>query len=171
MKNLILAACAVLLSFSLIQAQEGNETTDKSSIQEKLHIKLKDDAKPDIYVDGKKFDFPVGLLNVNKIESINVLKGDKAIKEYNAKNGVLLITTKTSVDENNQYKAKDKDYSTKTEAPVVIINGVKSDQKMLKEISPDDIENIEVIRGEQALKKYNAANGVIIVTTKKERKK
>ncbi|MEP1487384.1 MAG: hypothetical protein ABJK28_03040 [Algibacter sp.] len=171
MKNLILTACAVLLSISLIQAQESKETKGKNSKQEKLHIKLKDGAKPDIYVDGKKFDFPMDLLDANRIESVNVLKGDKAIKEYNAKNGVVLIVTKKKMAETDNSQIKIKGYSAKGKAPMIIINGEKSDQEMLEELSPDDIESIEVFKDELALKKYNAHNGVIIVTTKKGNKK
>ncbi|HCY00726.1 MAG TPA: hypothetical protein DG754_11355 [Bacteroidales bacterium] len=171
MKNLILTAYAVLLSFSLIQAQEGNEATDKSSIQEKFQIKLKDGVKSDIYVDEKKFDFPLDLLDANKIALVSVITGEKAMKEYNSKNGVLLIVTKKKMEEIRQSKGKVKDYSTMENAPVVIINGEKSDQGMLQKISPDDIERIDIIKGEEALEKYNAANGVIIVTTKKGEKK
>ena len=169
MKKIILITCAILLSISLIQAQESKE---KSSKQEKLHIRLKDSAKPDIYVDGKKFDFPMDLLDTNRIESVNVLKGDKAIKEYNAKNGVVLITTKKEKID-NMSKVNDIGYGTKDgKAPVIIINGEKSDQELLNKLSPNDIESIEVIKDdEQVLKEYNAPNGVIIITTKKEKKK
>lgn len=173
MKNLILTACTVFLSITLIQAQESKETIEKNSKQEKLHIKLKDGAKPDIYVDGKKFDFPMDLLDPNRIESINVLKGDKAVKEYNAKNGVVLITTKKEKVDIDKSQVRVIGNGAKDEkAPVIIINGEKSDQELLNKLSPDDIESIEVFKDdEQALKKYNAPNGVIIVTTKKEKKK
>ena len=80
MKKTILITCALFLSIAIMEAQE-TKTTDK----EKLHIALKDDVKPDIYVDGKKFDFPMDLLDVNKIETIKVLKGDQVLKKYNAK--------------------------------------------------------------------------------------
>lgn len=169
MKNLILTACTVLLSISLIQAQESK---DKSSKKENLHIMLKDGAKPDIYVDGKKFDFPVDLLDKNRIESVNVLKGDVALKKYNAKNGVVLIVTKKKTVEIDKSKVKVKGYTTKEgKAPMIIINGEKSNQEILKKLSPDDIKSIEVLKDEQAMKKYNAPNGIIIVTTKKGKKK
>jgi ribosomal protein S8 len=168
MKNLILTACVVLLSISLIQAQEKK---GESSKQEKLHIKIKDSAKPDVYVDGKKFDFPIDLLDVNKIESVSVLKGDKAIKEFNAKNGVVIIVTKKKVVETVISQVKIKGYGTEEKAPMIIINGEKSNQEILKKLSPDDIESITVLKDEKAMEKYNATNGVIIVTTKKGKKK
>jgi len=168
MKNLILTACAVLLSISSIQAQESKGEISK---KEKLHIKIKDGAKPDIYVDGKKFDFPMDLLDENRIESVNVIKGDKAIKKYNAKNGVVLIVTKNKMVEIDKSKIKIKGQGEKGKNPMIIINGEKSDRKVLKKLSTDDIESIKVLKDEQALKKYNAPNGVIIVKTKKGKKK
>ena len=99
MKNLLLTVCAMLLTISVIQAQENEEKQSQSHKQEKLMIRVKGtstvgNVKPDIYVDGKKFDFELELLDPEKIESVEVIKGEKAIKEYNAPNGVLFIKTK-----------------------------------------------------------------------------
>ena len=171
MKNLILTAYAVLLSISLIQAQEHTEENGEIAKQEKINIKLKDGAKPDIYVDGKKFDFPMDLLDVDRIESVNVIKGDKALKEYNSKNGVVLVKTKKITTEKAMSKIKFKGNGTNEKTPMIIIDGKKSDKEMLEKISPNDIESIEVFKDEQALEKYNAPNGVIIVTTKKGKKR
>jgi|TARA_B110000914_G_scaffold218209_1_gene225240 hypothetical protein len=171
MKNLILTVCTVLLSISLIQAQEHGEEKGEIAKLEKLHIKLKDGTKPDIYVDGKKFDFPMDLLDVDRIESVSVIKGDKAIEEYNSKKGVVLITTKKITTEKAMSKIKFVYDGVNKKDPMIIINGEKSDQEILKKLSPDDIESIEVLKGEQTLKKYNAPNGVIIITTKKEKEK
>ena len=90
MKRITLIICSIVLLGGAAQGQEK----EKELKEEKLHIKLKEDAYPDIYVDGKKFDFNMELLDKNMIESVNVLKGDKALREYNAPNGVLLVTTK-----------------------------------------------------------------------------
>lgn len=173
MKTLILTACAVLLSISLIQAQEHAEEKVEIAKQEKLNIKLKDGAKPDIYVDGKKFDFPMDLLDVDRIESVNVIKGDKALKEYNSKNGVVLVTTKeVETDKKTMSQVKVTGYATTGKAPMIIIDGETSNQEKLEKISPDYIESIEVFKkDEKVLKKYNAPNGVIVITTKKEKKK
>ena len=163
MKKLILTTCVLLLSMSLIQAQDKKE---ENQIKENIHLVIKDEANPDIYVDGKKFNFSMDLIDVNKIESVNVLKGEKAIKEYNAVNGVVLVTTKNS--DNKVVKFNFEEVSKTTgKIPMVIIDGVESNQEMLKKLSPDDIESINVIKGEYAMKKYKAANGAVIVKTKK----
>ena len=107
------------------------------------------------------------LIDKDKIESINVIKGEKAIAEYNAKNGVVLVTTKKDLD---GYKVKIKSKGKKEKAPLIIVDGEKSDRKALKKLAPDDIESIEVVKDEQAMKKYKAPNGVVIVKTKKGKK-
>ncbi|MEM6894488.1 MAG: hypothetical protein AAF554_12415 [Bacteroidota bacterium] len=167
MKKISFTLCVTLLAISLLQGQESKEKEAQDAKPEKLHVALKEGANPDIYVDGKKFDFPMGLIDKDKIESINVLKGDKALQEYNAKNGVVLITTKKNLD---GYKVKIKSKGNKEKAPLIIVNGEKSDRKALKKLAPDDIESIEVVKDEQAMKKYKAPNGVVIVKTKKGKK-
>jgi len=163
MKNLTLISFVVLFSFSLIHAQEEQSEV---KIKGNVHVKVKDGAKPDIYVDGKKFDFPMELIDKEKIESVTVLKGEEALKEYNAKNGVVLITTKEKLVIKEKIKIKTTDDGI-YEGPLIIIDGNESTEVILKELDPDDIENIKVIKDEQALIKYNSANGVIIITTKK----
>lgn len=167
MKRIIFIICVIFWSNSLIQAQEV-----ENSKKENLHIELKEGIKPDVYVDGKKFDFSIDLLDVNKIESVKILKGDKASKEYNAKNGVILIVTKKNNDEMNQPKIEAKEYTTNEgKEPMIMIDGKESEKENLEKISPNDIKSIEILKNEQAIKKYNAPNGVVIVTTKKGEKK
>ncbi|WP_207763861.1 M56 family metallopeptidase [Flagellimonas pacifica] len=67
--------------------------TDYSS----LFIRSNEKDEPIYYIDGKKATKKdMENLSPNKIHSINVLKGDKAVKTYGkkAKNGVIQITTK-----------------------------------------------------------------------------
>lgn len=162
MKKLILVVI-VLCSISMIKAQEKNKVKDD------LLVKVKDGKRPIIYVDGKKFDFPMELIDQSKVASAFILKKEDALKKYNAPNGVIFITTKASKegglsDENfkNDIKIGAKN------GPKVIIDGKVADEKTLKELSPDKIDNIKIVKGEKALKQYNAPNGVVIVTTKKQ---
>ncbi|WP_179377236.1 hypothetical protein [Winogradskyella wichelsiae] len=166
MKNLILTVCALLFSTSLMQAQEFKIEKKDNQKKEKLHVKAKEGAKPDIYVDGKKFDFSMDLIDTDMIASVVVIKGDKAIKKYNAPNGVILVTTnkKHELDKTNGKT------NFKGTTPVIIIDGKVSNKETLDKLSPDDIEKIEVFKDEKAIKKYNAANGAIVITTKKGKK-
>lgn len=163
MRTLILIACTLLISLSAVRAQIDKNT----GANEQIHVKLKDGAQPDIYVDGKKFNFPMEILDKNKIASVNVLKGEKAWEEYKAKNGVILITTKASVSEKGLPVEKELNNMAHG-SPRVIIDGKTSNQAALKKLSPEEIERIDVIKGEQALQEHNAPHGIIIVTTKKD---
>jgi len=170
MKKIILVTCLVCLSISICQAQETEDTKSKNKKQEKLHIRLKDSLKPDVYIDGKKYDYAViEWLDQDKIESISVIKDELAIKEYNAPNGVLLIETKKKTESDNS-KIRIRGTENVND-PVIIIDGKVSSKSGMDKISPDDIELISVIKGEEAIEKYNAPNGVILITLKKRKNK
>lgn len=178
MKKLLLIFCVMLQTASVIQAQEKNEKLSQENKQENVQIRVKgigalNNPGPDIYVDGKKFDFDFDLLNPEKIESIEVIKGEKAIKEFNASNGVLLVKTKKPIKSNpTKITVRGTKSLISDGGPMIIIDGIEaSDKDILNRISPDEIESIEIIKDEQAFGKYYAPNGAIIITTKKGSKK
>ena len=163
MKNLILSVLILVLSITTTQAQEHNNKPKT------IGIDIKEGTNPDIYVDGKKFDFDMELINEDMIEYASIIKGEKAIKEYNAPNGVIIIKTKnTSKSKKSKFTIKNTDGSLNA---LVLIDGIKSDKKTLDTLSPNNIKHIEVIKGEKAIEKYNAPNGAVIITTKKKRKR
>lgn len=59
--------------------------------------------------------------------------------------------------------------SDKDGDPLFIVDGKEMSRKDFKGYSPDQIESVEVLKGESALKKYGdkGKDGVVIVTTKK----
>ncbi len=136
-----------------------------------VKIKVKDGNKPIIYIDGKKYDYSVlKLLDPDKFATISVVKGEKALREYNASDGVIIITTK----ENTGKEAVKSDSFDKNQPfgklkieqePKIIVNG-KVFNHSLSTIDPKEIETINVIKGEKATKEYNSPNGVIIIKTK-----
>ncbi|KGK28836.1 hypothetical protein [Cellulophaga sp. E6(2014)] len=166
MRKLILTACVLLCSISFVTAQEIKIEKKDDQPKEKLHVKVKEGAEPAIYVDGKKFEFSMDLINNEMIASVAVVKGDKALKEYNAPNGVILVTTHKNKEANQSKEG----INFKNEEPVILINGKVATKEMLDKLSPDDIEKIEIFKDEKAIEKYGAPNGAIIVTTKKGKK-
>ena len=72
----------------------------------------------------------------DKIESFKIIKGDEALKEYNAKNGVVLIKTKSDLVELDKEKIKIKAKDAKKK-PIVIIDGIKSNREDLEKLNPD----------------------------------
>ncbi len=167
MKKIIFTTCVLLLSMAVVQAQDKKEA---DHLKENIHVVIKEDATPDIYVDGKKFDFPMELIDASKIESIHILNGEKAMEEYNTTNEVILIATKYLENTLEKIPAKE-EKENNDKFPMVILNGEHSDRETLKNISPDDIDNITIVKGEEAMEKYKAANGVIIIKTKKKKRK
>lgn len=150
-----------------VKAQSVKFKATSKEKKEEIILKVKDGKHPDVYIDGKKYDSEIlDLLDQSKIESMSVLKEEQAIKEYNAPNGVILITTKKEASKTTLNGS-----ATIAEAkPLIIIDGVVKDQNSLDTISPDDIQAINVIKGEKAIEHYQAPQGVIVITTKNKNK-
>ncbi len=143
-----------------------------------------------IIIDGKEQkDKNIEDLDANKIGSVTVLKGEKAIKKYGnkGKDGAIEVTTKTfTIEMNNGNKINEAFIDEKSgsiilngnavlnikedDIGLIFINGKKSSLKKAKKISPDNIESMNVLKGESATKKYGkkAKNGVLEITTKKK---
>jgi len=137
-------------------------------------------------IDGKEATkAEVDQLNPDKIESVNVLKGESAITKYGvkSKNGVVEISLKkVAVKEedskstlpptiylqtNSPLKFGISDDSGKQ--PLIVKDGVIVEGMNVNNIPPETIESINVLKGEQATKIYGnkGINGVILITSKK----
>ena len=165
MKKIVFAVIMILCSLSVLQAQKKEE---KKGDKENLLVKLQEGAKPKIIVDGKVFDFPMELIDQTKVASMMVVKKQEALKKYDAPDGVILIKTKFSESIDLSNKVTDENRIGGKNGPKVIIDGKVSNQQAVEKLTPNLIEKMEVIKGENAIKKYNAPNGVIIITTKKQ---
>jgi bla regulator protein blaR1 len=146
---------------------------------------------PIYFLNGKvitsdKFDN----IDTNTIKSVSVIKG-KATDKYGekAKNGVILITTKKR-GKNKPKKLKfmverfgDNDdidasefndkfvFNTKDGTPpLFVIDGKVIKDDSLKNINPNNIKSIIVLKGIKAIKKYGrkGRNGVVEIYTKKK---
>lgn len=135
-------------------------------VKQQLGVALKENANIKILVDDKPFDFPLELIKEELIDSIDIIKGDRAIKKYKAPEGVILIRTKNFSKPIILGKGSNDDNK-----PLFIIDDIVKGEAKIEEISPDDIEHIEVIKGERAIEEYKAPNGVILITTKKYSKR
>lgn len=148
---------AVLLIIIMCGFEMPAQEVEKK--EKSLQIKLKDARELVVYIDGKQYDADiVDLLDPDKIESVNVIKGEEARKKYNAPDGVILITSKKNTD--NLEAKTDADY------PMIILDGKVSRREELAKLDPNQIESIEVIKGEKAVEQYKAPNGVIVIKTK-----
>lgn len=163
MKKIVFVFMIALSSTLITQAQKKEKKN-----KDNLLVKLQEGAKPKIIVDGKVFDFPLELIDQSKVASMLVVKKQEALKKYNAKNGVILIQTKEAANLNFENSKLDKDKKVGGKnGPMVILDGKVTTKEKLDKLSPNMIEKVEVLKDKVALKKYNAPNGVIIITTKK----
>jgi len=155
--------------------------------------------KPLYVLDGEIISESImKVIDPNKIEAINVLKGPSATSLYGdkGKDGVIMITTKkensqtvfiksgkladaTMISKNFdgsgnpiiiQTEGKKVVSSLNVNPALIFIDGEKKTKKEMEEISPDQIKSIDIIKGEAAIKAYGAEakDGVIKITTKKK---
>ncbi len=157
MKNKLLLFCVFCISLTQISAQNKVISDPEKQVT------------PDVYIDNKKYDHDIiELLDVSKIKSLDVIKGEEALKKYNAPNGVILIKSKkeeeqiVTIDE-AEIKITDTD-----NGPMIIKDGEIHEKSALNKLSPEQIESINVVKGQKAIDDYNAPNGVIIIKTKKK---
>lgn len=125
------------------------------------------DKQPLYILDGKEIDSKqVATLDELTIESVSEIKErNYAVEKYGkkAKNGVVEIKTRTD----------------KSKSPVIKIVGnalyIVDEKEMKKEdfdkLNPDDIDSINVLKGETATKKYGdkGKNGVVEITIKEKK--
>jgi len=149
----------------------AKQSTAKSEVEKQLKIEFKDTAKPDLYIDGKKTDYAVfELLDSDKIATIEVIKGQRAIDEFQAPNGVVKVTTHAYVKTTSQTTPA-KDLSQQlidiASQPLILIDNKEVTRAQLQALDVKDIESITVLKDAAAMAKYNATNGVILITLKK----
>ena len=131
-----------------------------------------------IYIlDGKKISKDkFKNLDADKIKSITVLKGEEAIKSYgkDGENGALIIQTKgnaaTSTDPIKTITITKKDTSEDImKNTFCIVDGKKISETELKNIDPNNIQSITVLKDEKSKEKYGATDKdcVIWITLKK----
>ena len=147
------------------------------------------EEKPLVMVDGKESSFEK--VKPSQVKSIRVVAGQPAKDEYgeNGSNGVVEITTKDSdsdtssaSDENpigpivirSSVKADGEvvnnwNVETPPALPLVIIDG---EEGTMESVNSSDIKSMMVLKGKAATDEYGdkAANGVVIITTKKHKK-
>jgi TonB-dependent SusC/RagA subfamily outer membrane receptor len=146
--------------------------TRKSHDQETtsaVRLNSGDTKKPPLYIlDGKKIDpEEMDKITHESIESLNVIKSEQAVEKYGKKgeNGIIEITSK-SHNSKNIPVIKIKGSSINN--PLYIVDEKKISAKKAEKINPDDIESIDVLKGEHAIEKYGeeAKNGAVVIRLK-----
>lgn len=167
------AKCSLPVSFVLepaAKATNTNPVTGGGSLYRySPSIKLNGN-KPLILVDGVRIEGDLdGRWSPEDIESIDVLKDESATKIYGAvgMNGVVRITTKKATEATKVRKAVVE--KLMPDNALWLLDGKEAEKDQVEKISPDSIQSVNVLKGEDATKKHGekGKNGVIEITTKK----
>ena len=145
----------------------GDEKTFPNKVS-KIHTK---DTIPSqkslLVINGKRFRYMDKIADVDPgdIDHINVYKDEEALEEYGeeGKFGVVEIFTKKSNISIHGNKTE-----TENIDPLYVVDGEIQPAKrdVAEDIDPDNIKEINVLKGEKMLKKYGelGVNGVVEVT-------
>ncbi len=182
--NLKDAAKIELMAKNILQgvAMYANNSFDKSKLYEIKSSALKDTNNPvqlkleaatqPLYVlDGKTISaVEMKKIDPNTIESINVFKDKDATDKYGdkGKNGVVEIKSKVvNNTDNNPVQVK----LQAVNQPLLVVNEKIVPMQEMKEISPDIIESVTVLKDKTATDKYGVKgkNGVVEIKLKKDK--
>ncbi|MEZ5000638.1 MAG: TonB-dependent receptor plug domain-containing protein [Bacteroidales bacterium] len=167
MKKMISIIGLMLLVISYSSAQEAVVKPDTVQKGKNVIVKVKEGVNAVVFIDGKKYDSEIlEILDPEKIEKMEVFKGEEAKKKFDTENAIV-ITTKVKAGSRIVIRGV-ADTRPGTEKPVIIVDGKVCDSGILDTISPEDIQSVQVLKDEKSLEKYNTTVGVIFVKTKKK---
>lgn len=144
-------------------------------------IQIRPEGEPYVLINDKPAPADwKATLDKENIKSVEVLKGESATEAFGdkAKDGAILITTKDfkkaavekteSVKEAPSAKVIISKLENAQAQPLYILDGQVVANDALGKLNPDDIEKIDVLKGEQAEKEYGerGTNGVVRIFTK-----
>ncbi len=161
---------------------DKNTSSISNDNKEAVAQSTSDTAKkpaPLYIVDGKEMSAEeVHKIDNAKIESVNVLKGIEATKQYGdkGKNGVVVIQLKSSLQLESKQSSPiiiDDNPSTQTDklaSPLIVLDGKIINGREFHSLSQDKIGKINVLKDKAAVAKYGekGSNGVIEITSKKK---
>ncbi|MDO8930333.1 MAG: TonB-dependent receptor plug domain-containing protein, partial [Bacteroidota bacterium] len=173
-----------------IYLKKNNQKSETFQVQTNSPLKFGNTDgtgnQPLIVIDGV-VDKNQNVNNIppENIESISVIKDKSASSLYGekGKDGVILITTKKAksnsgevtvvgyeTNPNNQVKSGVQLRTTGGNVPLIVKDGIVSPNLKMDDINPNDIESINVLKGESAIAKYGekGKNGVLEIAIKKQ---
>ena len=140
-----------------IQATIDQKQAEIDQIQAKVDYEL-------AMLDQGIFSTPSDIKSINLDTNKMIIRGTR--------NGKDVTVTVNRPNENTTLKGDIalKPSSGQKDNPLIVIDGVISSDINLKDINPNNILSINVLKGEKATEKYaeKGANGVIEITTKKQ---
>ncbi|WP_336066247.1 M56 family metallopeptidase [Mesoflavibacter sp. CH_XMU1404-2] len=181
-------------SINVLKGEKATSKYGKEAKNGAVEIFMRDEKQPKI-IHHKIENNPSNKepiknnVPVEKIKSVNVLKGEHATKKYGeqAKDGAIEIYTEkespwkinteieavTIVKTDNDLSQDDviflnKQLNDPDSKPLIIKDNKELTNKEIQDIMPSSIKSISVLKDKKAISKYGekGKNGVIIITTK-----
>ena len=168
----------------MITVQLKKSTSDATSVIISKVNKNNNNNEPLIIIDGIVND-DFARIESKDISSVSILKAQDAIDKYgeDAINGVVIITTKSEAEKQNNTTISDTDtthqknlefHSIAKNALIIVDDKIYTPGEFdTKQLDPNDIKLIEILKYGNAIELYGdeAKNGVVIITTKKKAEK
>jgi hypothetical protein len=147
-----------------------------------MSVRDKGQTQPVIFVDNQKVNSLDGI-DTNKIRTVEVFYGDEAVKRAGkeGENGLVFVTTSNgtthgaknivsvSPDSKNPVKAITFSPADGTgEEPMYLLDGKPISKEEFKALNPDNIDRVNVYKGESATQLYGsrAAGGAVEIWSK-----
>ncbi len=162
----------IIIEKKVINGDKVTITSHEDEIDDEAILHPNGKNPPLYIVDGKEVKAEdIKKIDPSAIKTVDVFKGEKAIEEYGekAKNGVVIISTgKGDMNSATPSKVKIKIKTGKV-SPVFYLDGKEITSAEMNDIKPNDIESVNVLKGESATKKYGAKgnDGVVEIVMKK----
>lgn len=164
------SAKLLTVSYVGMKTQEVGVKPDLRIVLESASEEL-DEVMVVAYGTTKKASFTGSAASVSgeKIAKLQVSSISKALE--GAAPGVQVINTSGQPGENSKIRIRGIGSFSASSAPLYVVDGMPYNEEAVNTISPSDIESISVLKDAASAALYGsrAANGVVLITTKKGR--
>lgn len=157
----------IVCFISLICGMFGIAQETTSEIQLKNIVEENSTSvKPLVFIDDEADLQSLHKLDESQIESITLLKGVEATALFGSRGKVGVILVKSKENVKKIIKCGCRHHTLPS--PLYIVDGKEFTTDELNKIIPERIDGIEILKGEEAVKKYGekAKGGVILVKLK-----
>lgn len=144
----------------ILKGDHENVWIQENDENEKITININDEVE-----DGENIFVLKENGEKGKLHKVKIKKG-----KFISDGGVIIKNNNKFSDDSSVKEKNIMVFSSDKEKPIIYIDGNLSTNEALKELDPNIIEKMEVLKGDNAIKEYGekAKNGVILITTKKK---
>lgn len=149
----------------------------KEVAQKKSH---ENQSTPLYIINGKQIENGLQSdVDIQNIKSITILKDASAIAQYGPKaaSGVIIMTTENDTEKpiastTTENNIKIRGTNLYGKEPIYVVDGKIQDSTVMSSISVETIQSITILKDASAIALYGpeAANGVVVLTTKASKK-